>query len=94
MSAFSALTLLVWCQEGHLACKKLSGGVLARLSVWGEEVQICIWPSSCHCHSLSLDSVKSRLVLVLAHPGNPGLSPEGCKLDVFVCVPNKTSANN
>ena len=32
--AFSALTLLVGWQEGHLACKKLSGGVLAWLSVW------------------------------------------------------------
>jgi len=28
-SAFSALTLLVGRQEGHQACKKLSGGVLA-----------------------------------------------------------------
>jgi len=27
--AFSALTLLVGRQEGHLTCKKLSGGVLA-----------------------------------------------------------------
>jgi len=27
--AFSALTLLVGQQEGHPACKKLSGGVLA-----------------------------------------------------------------
>ena len=35
-SAFSALTLLVGRQEGHLACKKLSGGVLAWLSVWSE----------------------------------------------------------
>jgi len=30
---FSALMLLVGRQEGHLACKKLSGGVLAWLSV-------------------------------------------------------------
>jgi len=30
--AFSALTLLVGWQEGHPACKKLSGGVLAWLS--------------------------------------------------------------
>ena len=30
--------------------------------VWSE-VQTCIWPSCCHCHSLSLASVKSRLVL-------------------------------
>jgi len=29
--AFSALTLLVGWQEGHPACKKLSGGVLAWL---------------------------------------------------------------
>jgi len=31
--AFSALTLLVVWQEGHPACKKLSGGVLVWLSV-------------------------------------------------------------
>ena len=36
-------------------------GVLAWLSDWSE-VQTCIWPSGCHCHSLSLASVKSRLV--------------------------------
>ena len=42
--AFSALTLLVGWQEGHLACRKQSGGVLAWLSVWSE-VQTCIWPS-------------------------------------------------
>jgi len=35
---------------------------LAWLSVWSK-VQTCIWPSWCHCHSLSLASVKSRLVL-------------------------------
>ena len=38
------LTLLVGWQEGHPACKKLSGWVLAWLSVWSE-VQTCIWPS-------------------------------------------------
>jgi len=60
--AFSALTLLVGRQEGHPACKKLSGVVLAWLSVWSE-VQTCIWPSWCRCHSLSLAPVKSVLVL-------------------------------
>jgi len=59
---FNALTLLVGRQEGHLACKKLSGGVLEWLSVWSE-VQTCMWPSGFHCHSLSLALVKSRLVL-------------------------------
>jgi len=42
--AFSALTLLVARQEGHPACKKLSGEVLAWLSVWSE-VQTCICPA-------------------------------------------------
>jgi len=42
--AFSALMLLVGRQERHPACKKLSGGVLAWLSVWSE-VQTCIRPS-------------------------------------------------
>jgi len=36
--------LLVGWQEGHPACIKLSVGVLALLSVWGE-VQICVWSS-------------------------------------------------
>jgi len=34
-SAFSALTLLVGRQEGHPACKKQSGGVLA----WFSKIQ-------------------------------------------------------
>ena len=51
-----------WVAGRHPACKKLNGRVLAWLSVWSD-VQICIWPSWCHCHSLSLASVISRLVL-------------------------------
>ena len=50
--AFSALTLLVGQQEGHPACKNLSGGVLAWLSVWSE-VQTCIYgradATATHC---------------------------------------------
>jgi len=42
--AFSALSLLVGQQEGHPACKKLSGGMLAWLSAC-REVQTSIWPS-------------------------------------------------
>ena len=49
-------------RKGIRPVKKLSGGVLAWLSVWSE-VQTCIWPSWCHCHSLSLAPVKSRLFL-------------------------------
>jgi len=36
--------LLVGWQEGHLACKKLNGGILAWLFVW-DEAQICTWPA-------------------------------------------------
>ena len=39
-----ALPLLVGQQEGHVACKKTSGGVLPWLSVWSK-VHTCIWPS-------------------------------------------------
>jgi len=42
--AFSVLMLLVGRQEGHPACKNLSGRVLAWLSDWSK-VQTCIWPS-------------------------------------------------
>ena len=49
-------------RKGIRPLKKLSGGVLAWLSVWSK-VQTCIFPSRCHCHSLSLASVKSRLIL-------------------------------
>jgi len=43
-NAVFCLFWLVGRQEGHLACEKLSGVVLALLSAWGE-VQICVWPS-------------------------------------------------
>ena len=39
---YSQLWVFRWL-EGHPACKKLSGGVLAWLSVWSE-VHTCIWP--------------------------------------------------
>ena len=49
-------------RKGIRPVKKQSGGVLAWLSVWSK-MQTCIWPNWCHCHSLSLASVKSRSVL-------------------------------
>jgi len=84
---FSALTLLVGWQEGHPACKKLSGGVLAWLSVWSE-VQPCAalhmaqqipLPLTVSCFS------EIQIVftfLVPADPGSPGQrAVKGC-----VCV--------
>ena len=77
--------LLVGRQEGHPACTKLSGGVLAWLSVWSE-VHTCIWPRWCHCHSLSLASVKSRLVLPFWYRPNQVVSENGRLTGVCVCV--------
>jgi len=67
-----------WVAGRATACKKLSGGVLAWLSVWCE-VLICISPCWCHCHSLSLAPVNPdwfyqnvSAFLVPAYPGCPG----------------------
>jgi len=58
LSPFSALTLiwLVGYQEEHAACKKLSDGVLAWLSVYSEVQMIWIWSCWCHCHPTKQNS--------------------------------------
>ena len=66
--------LLVGWQEGHPACKNLSGGVLAWLSIWSEGAdlhmsQLMPLPLTVSCFS------KIQIgftFLVLAHPGGPG----------------------
>ena len=74
-----ALTLLVGRQEGHQACKKLSGGVLAWLSV-RSEVQTCIWPISWCFSKIQIGFT----FLVPAYLGSPGKGPlNGC---VCLCV--------
>jgi len=72
-----------WAAGRTSGLQKLSGGMLAWLSVWGK-VQICIWPSWCHCHSLSLAPVNPDwfylpgfTFLVPAHPGSPAQSLGG-----------------
>ena len=72
--AFSALTLLVGRQEGHPACKKLSGGVLAWLSCLerGADLhtaQLMPLPLTVSCFG---KIPIGFIVLVLAHPGSPG----------------------
>jgi len=76
--------LSVGQQEGHPACKKLSGGVLVWLSVWSE-LQTCICPNWCYCHSLSLASVKSRLFLPFWYQLTR-VVPEKGPLNRCVCV--------
>ena len=82
--AFSALTLLVGRQEGHPACKKLIGEVLAWLSVWSD-VQTCICPADAtatHCLSCFSKIQIGFTFLVQAHLGSPGKRP----LNVCLCV--------
>ena len=68
----------IWC------VKKLSGSVLAWLSVWSM-VQTCIRPSWCHCHLLPFASVKSRLDLLLWY-WLTWVVPANGPLNVCVCV--------
>ena len=73
-----------WAAVRASALSKLTGGVLAWLSVWSE-VQTCIWHSGFHCHSLSLASVKSRLVLPFWYRLTR-VVPDKWPLNVCVCV--------
>jgi len=66
ITAFSALTLLVGQQEGHPACKKLSGGVLDKGPLNGcvwvcEQVIINALTSHCLQSELTLQPVKAKL---------------------------------
>jgi len=50
--------------------------------VFGLRCRFCIWPSWCHCHSLSLAPVLQQIqigftFLVPAHPCSPGQNPRG-----------------
>jgi len=69
----SALTLLVGRQEGHPACKKLSGGVLVWLSVErGADLhmaQLMPLPLTVSCFSIIQIGFT---FLVPAHLGSPG----------------------
>jgi len=85
--AISALTLLVGRQEGHPACKKLSGGVLAWLSVFCLErgtdlhmAQLIPLPLTVSCFS------KIQIgftFLVPAYPDSPG---KMAVKRVYVCM--------
>ena len=64
--AFSALTLLVGRQEGHPACKKLSGRLLER-GPYLHMAQLMPLPVSC------FSKIRTGFIfLVAAHPGGPG----------------------
>ena len=74
--------LLVGWQEGQPACKTLSSGVLAWLSVWSEVLthmaQLMPLPLTVSCKIQT-----GFTFLVPAHPGSPG---QGAAKWVWVCV--------
>jgi len=77
------VTLLVGRQEGHLACKKLSGGVLARLSVRSEVKHMAqLMPLPLTVSRFSEIQIGFTF-LVLAHPGSSG---QRAVKRVCVCV--------
>jgi len=67
--AFNVLMLLVGWQEGHPACKKLSGGVLVWLSVWSEVhmAELMPLPLTVSCFS---EIQTGFTFLVAAYPGS------------------------
>ena len=79
--AFTALTLLVGRQEGHPACKKLSGGVLAWLSdlKGGADLHMAqLMPLPLTVSFFSKIQIGSTF-LVPAHLGSPRKGPlNGC----------------
>jgi len=83
------VTLFVWRQKEHPACKKLSDKMLAWLSVWSEVQMICIWSSWCHCHTIISCWTKIQIGLTFLVPaGLPRSSGEkrplnGCLLFVW-----------
>jgi len=75
--AFSALTLLVGWQEGHPACKKLSGGVLAWLCIW-VKVQFAYGPADATAtHHLAPENPVWFYLSGAGSPGSPGQNPRG-----------------
>jgi len=67
------MTLLVGWQDGHPACKKEGGEVLAWLSVWSKVQMVYICPADVITTPSSLASLKSRMVH-LSGAGLCGLS--------------------
>jgi len=84
--AFSAMPSVLW------RCFGSRKGIQPVKTEWWDagvviclgEMQTCIWPSWCHCHSLSLASVKSRLFLPFWYRLT-WVVPENWPLNGYVC---------
>ena len=90
------LPSVLWCcwlgsGKGNRPVKNSVVGCWCGCLSWlWSKVQTCIWPSWCHSHSLSLASVKSRLVLPFWYRLN-WVYPEKGPLNGCVCVRNRLS---
>jgi len=71
------MTLLVWRQEGHPTCKKLSGWVLAWLSLWSE-VQTCIMAQLMPLPLTVSCSSKIQTGFTFLVPAHPGAGVQWC----------------
>ena len=74
-----------------LACKKTEWWDVG-VVIW-DEMQTCIWPSRCHCHSLSLAPVNPDWIYLpgfyLSGTCSPGWSRTNCRRAVkrlYVCM--------
>jgi len=74
--------LFFWTHSIYFPCKKMSGGLLAWLSVWSEG-QTCIWPLMSLPLTISCFS-KIHIGLTFLVPAHPG-SPRQ-RTDKRVCV--------
>ena len=86
--AFSALMLLVGRQEGHPACKKLEWSWVVGYwhgYLYGAKCRFCIWPSWCHCHSLSCFR-KIQIDFTFLVPADLGSLGKKAVKRVCVCV--------
>ena len=78
-SAFNALTPLVGWQEGHPACKKLSGGVLEQVADL-HMAQLMPLPLTVSCFS------EIQIGFTFLVPANPGCPEKRAVKRVCVCV--------
>ena len=73
-SSFSALTLLVWWQEWHPACKKLGVGLLV-VMIWLEFCTFIALLVTAICIILSSSKIQNGDILVQANLGCPAKWP-------------------
>ena len=83
-----------------MAAGRASG--LQKTELWGvawlsalSEVQTCIWPSGCHCHSLCFSKIQTGFTfLVPVHLGSPGKRAIKRMCVCFIVLPRVHQTDN